>query len=133
MSQPTAVVPDKGIRKIYNGTGGDLVQGICVKLTASPTVHSEIELADAATDPCYGVLMHDVADTEYGDCQVAGIALALASTTVAAAARVTGTTGGKTVAASAANAVFGVAVTAGATDTLHEVELTGPGGAEMPG
>lgn len=133
MGQPIAIVGDKDIRSVYNGTGATISQGTLLALKSSPTKDFEVEAAATATANFLGVAMNDIPDTEYGDCQIRGCALALASTTVAAAARITGATGGKTVAASAGNSVFGVAVTAGTSDALHMIELLGPGGVEMPG
>lgn len=133
MTTLTRVVPEYAVRQVYNGTGGTLSQGTFVKLKASPTYKNEIEASAGNNDPVLGVLMNDLATGVYGECQIRGVAQVLASTTVAVAARVMPTTGGKSLAATAGAACIGVAVTAGATDTLHEVELTGPGGVEMPG
>jgi Uncharacterized conserved protein (DUF2190) len=133
MTELTRVVPDHAIRMVYNGTGGTLSQGTFVKLKAAPTYKGEIEAADGNDDPVYGVLMADVLNGARGDCQIFGIAKVLASTTVAVGVRVMPTTGAKSVTATAGHAVIGIALTAGATDTLHEVELSGPAGARMPG
>jgi hypothetical protein len=133
MTTLTRVVPEYGVRAVYNGTGGALSQGTFVKLKASPTYKNEIEAATGNNDQVLGVLINDVADTTYGDCQVRGVAQVLAGGTIAVGARVMPTTGAKSLTATAGAATIGVAVTAGASDTLHEVELTAPGGAEMPG
>jgi hypothetical protein len=133
MTTLTSVVPEYGVRQVYNGTGGTLSQGTFVKLKAAPTYKNEIEASAGNKDAVLGVLMEDLATATYGECQIKGVAQVLASTTIAVGARVMPTTGGKSLTCTAGNSVIGVAVTAGATDTLHEVELTGVGGAEMPG
>jgi hypothetical protein len=132
MTVLTRVVPEYGVRQIYNGTGGTLSQGTFVKLKASPTYKNEIEAAATATDAVLGVLMFDVATATYGDCQVYGVAQVLASTTIAVGARVMPTTGAKSLTGTSGNSNVGVAVTAGTTDALHEVELTGPGAGAIP-
>lgn len=133
MSQPVQIVGEADVRTGYNGTGSEIAQGVIVKLKASPAVKGEIEVSATATDGYWGVAMHDIADGEYGDIQIRGVAFALADTTIAVGARVMATTGGETATATAGNAILGVAVTAGVADTLHEVDLSGPGGGEMPG
>ena len=52
--------------------------------------------------------------------------------TIAVGARVTSDANGKGVAAAAGNTFHGVAVTAGADGEFFEIELNGPGGAQMP-
>jgi hypothetical protein len=132
MTQLNRIVPEDGVRGVYNGTGGTLSEGTFVK-TKSSGEYLEIEAAAGNDDPVLGVLMADLATGTRGDCQVKGKALVLASTTIAIGARVMPTTGGKSLTTTVGHAVVGVAQTAGATDTLHEVELTAVGGAEMPG
>lgn len=129
----TRIVPEDGVRQVYNGTGGALVEGTLVKLKASPTYKGEIELSDDNKDPTYGVLMEDVSDASRGNCQIAGRALVLAGGTIAVGARVMPTTAGKSLTGTAGNAIAGVAVTAGTASALHEVELSGSFGGEMPG
>lgn len=135
MAEPTNIVPKEFIRPGYNGTGTAMVQGQLVKLKASATIKDDIELATGATDPVYGAVMDPsgIADAARGNIQVMGRAKVLADGTIAVGARITATTGGESTTASAGNTCAGVAVTAGVADTLHEVELNGPGGAEMPG
>lgn len=132
MTELTRVVPEGAIRQVYNGTGGALSQGTFVKLKTAPTYKNEIEAAAADTDAVLGVLMADVANLSYGDCQVSGRALVLAVGVVAVGARVTPAAGGTGTVAAATNTCVGVAVTIGAAAELMEVELTGPGGAAMP-
>lgn len=132
MTELTRVVPEYGVRQIYNGTGGTLSQGTFVKLKASPTYKNEIEAATGNTDAVLGVLMADVATAHYGDCQVYGVAQVLAGGTIAVGARVMPTTGAKSLTGTSGNSNVGVAVTAGTASALHEVELTGPAAGAIP-
>lgn len=132
MTELTRVVPEYGIRQVYNNTGGTLLQGTFVKLKTAPTYKNEIEAAAAATDPVLGVLMADLPTATMGDCQISGRALVLALGAVAVGVRVTPALGGTGDAALATKTCVGIAVTLGAAATLMEVELTGPGGAAMP-
>lgn len=133
MATLTRIVPEDGVRPVYNGTGGTLSKGTFVKLKAAPTYQNEIEAAAGNDDPVYGVLMEDLATANYGDCQIEGKAQVLAGGTIAVGARVMPTTGGVSLTATVGHAVIGVAVTAGTLAALHEVELTAVGGVEMPG
>jgi len=132
MSEPRVIVGAEGIRGCKNTSGSDMAKGVIVKLKASPTVDDEIDLEAANDGAIYGVTMQAISDAAWGNVQVLGRALVLASTTVAAGVRVMPTTGGKTLTATTGNSVLGLAVTAGAADELHEIELSGPGGAAMP-
>jgi hypothetical protein len=132
MTELTRIVPDKGVRQVYNGTGGTLLVGTFVKLKAAPTYKNEIEQATASEDPVLGVLMADLPNLSYGDCQIDGRAIVMASAVIAVGVRVMPAAAGQSVTATATNACVGIAVTAGDTSTLHEVELTGPGAAAMP-
>lgn len=132
MTELTRVVPEYGIRQVYNGTGGTLSAGTFVKLKTAPTYKNEIEAAAATTDAVLGVLMADLTTANYGDCQITGRALVVALGVVAVGARVTPAAGGTGTVAAATNTCVGVAVTIGAAAELMEVELTGPGGAAMP-
>jgi len=132
MTELTRVVPEYGIRQVYNGTGGTLSKGTFVKLKTAPTYKNEIEAAAADTDAVLGVLMADLTTANYGDCQIIGRALVLAVGVVAVGARVTPAAGGTGTVAAATNTCVGVAVTIGAAAEYMEVELTGPGGAAMP-
>lgn len=135
MAEPIATVPKEFIRSGYNGSGTAFVQGQLVKLKASATIKGDVELATGATDPIYGAVMDasGIANAVRGNIQVMGIAKVLADTTIAVGARITAAANGESTTASAGNTCGGLAVTAGVANTLHEVELTGPGGAEMPG
>lgn len=132
MTTLTSVVPEYAVRPVYNGTGGTLSKGTFVKLTAS-TTKNEIVAATANKDPVLGVLMADVANGAYGECQIEGVAQVLGGGVIAVGARVMPTAGAVSLTCTAGESVVGVAVTAGSSGALHEVELTGVGGAEMPG
>jgi hypothetical protein len=132
MTELTRVVPEYGVRQVYNGTGGTLLQGSLVKLKAAPTYKDQIEAATGASDAVLGVLMADVANLKYGDCQVSGRALILAVGVIAVGVRVKPGAAGAIDTAAATNTCVGITVTAGAAGELCEVELTGPGGAAMP-
>jgi len=131
MAEPRVIVGPDQIRQGYNGSGAAIPKGTIVSLDL--TVDYQIAVEATATGVFFGVTMEEIADGEWGNVQIRGKALVLASTTVTAGVRVTATTDGETVAASAGNAVLGIAVTAGTASALHEVELCGPGGLEMPG
>ena len=133
MTQPTAIVGPDDIRGCTNTSGGAIVKGTILKLKASPTYEREVDVEATNTGAIYGVAMHDADDDAAVDVQIRGQALVLAGGTIAAGVRVMPTTGGKSLTATAGNSVLGLAVTAGAADELHEVELNGPGGCEMPG
>ncbi len=124
---------DPKVRPGKNTSGSDMARGVFVKLKASPTVPNEIDLEATNTGAVYGVTANAIADGEWGDVYVGGSVPVLAGGTIAAGVRVMPTTGGKSLTATAGNSGAGLAVTAGAADALHEVELSGPGGAEMPG
>lgn len=122
------------IRACKNTSGGALVEGTLVQIKASPTVPYEIEACTSATGAIYGVVANgSIANGAVGDVQIHGIAKVRGSAAIAIGARVTATTGGEAVTASAGNSFCGIALSVGANDTLFEVELLGPGGAEMPG
>jgi hypothetical protein len=131
MAEPRVINPD--IRSVYNGTGGTLSKGTIVELK-STGVKDEIIASTANTGVFLGVLSEDIATLSWGNCQIRGRALCLSQAAVARAIRVTWGTGAKILAASAGNAVLGVsAEAASGADELIEVELSCPGGLEMPG
>lgn len=132
MAEPRVMVAPEGIRSVYNGTGGTLAKGTIVELksTGEP---DEIIASTAVSDVFLGVLMEDVATLSMGNCQIRGRALCLSQAAVARAVRVTWATGAKIIAAGAGEGVLGISVFAAAgADELIEVELSGPGGLEMP-
>jgi len=99
----TAIVPEKGVRQVYNGTGGTLSKGTFV-----------------------------IADASRGDCQIAGRAIVLAGGTIAEGEQVMPTTGAKALKATSGNSIVGTAVTVGAASAYMEVELGAGCGAAMP-
>lgn len=117
-------------RSGFNNTGSDIAKGTI--LTWGST-QEEIAPATAATDPFAGVAGEDIADGEWGRVVNQGVALVLFAAAQTIGARVTSNASGKAATAVAGNAVLGVAKEVGAADTLAEVELTSPGGLEMPG
>ncbi len=116
-----------------NATGSTIVKGVFVKWKTSPTYQDEIEIAAGNTDAVLGVAAHDIEDGTVGDVYVRGTVPVLAGGTIAVGVRVMPTTGGKSLTATAGNSVGGISRSPGTADALHEVELAGPGGAEMPG
>jgi hypothetical protein len=133
MAEPRTFVGEHDIRSVYNGTGGTLSKGTIVKYNSSGRT-DEIVAAAADTDAYLGVLTEDIATLSMGNCQVRGGTLVLAGAAVAKQARVMFGTGAKGITATAGKAVLGIARTAASgADVLFEVELTGPGGTEMPG
>lgn len=127
------IVNDRDIRSGKNTSGSDMAKGVIVKLKATPTVPDEIDLEATNTGAILGVTMEAITNGSWGNVQIRGKAAVLAGGTIAVGARCMPTTGGKSLTATAGNTVLGLAVTAGASNELHEVELLGPGGAEMPG
>lgn len=128
MGAPRTTVPSEFIRSGKNTSGSNIVKGTFVKYKATPTVPQEITPTTAVTDAVLGVAMYDIANGYWGDIQIAGIAEVLGSAAVAVGARVTSTATGTSVTAGSGEQVFGIAVTLGAAATIHEVELSGPGG-----
>ena len=128
MTELTRVVPEYGLRQVYNGTGGTLLQGSLVKLKAAPTYKNEIEAAAADADPVLGVLMAALPNLSYGDCQITGRALVLAVGAIAVGVNVMPAAGGTVDTGTAPHTCVGLTVTAGAAGELCEVELAGPGG-----
>jgi len=132
-NKPRAIVPDKGLRAAKNTSGSKISKKTLVKLKDG-TVDDEVIPTAAATDAIYGVAYEDIADDAYGDIQVHGRAIVVSAGAVTKGSRVTHGSGAKGAAASGGNSFIGTAVTtAGGADEDIEVELLGPGGAEMPG
>ena len=133
MAEPRTIKSPYDARTGHNGTGSDIAKSVCVQLKAAPTYDHEVELCATATGNPYGITSEIIADTEKGGVQIRNRAVAIAGATIAVGARVMPDTGGKLITATAGNTVVGTAATAGVTDEEFEVELIGPGGAEMPG
>lgn len=126
MGEPTAIVPDKGIRAGYNGTGGDLAVAVFVALEAAATIKGSVELPSAG-GPVYGVTMVAIPDTERGDVQVEGRAKVTAGGVIAVGSSVQAATDGHAEAAATGDIVVGVYLgdAAAADGDLIEVELVG--------
>ncbi len=117
------------IQSAYNGSGSTIVKGTIVKFaTSSPTFPGQIIKAAAATDPMVGVLMADLPTAQWGDMQVAGVAVVLVGSTVTQGQNITSDSAGAGVPASSGNAEIGVAQTDGTTAGYMEVLLGSPGG-----
>jgi hypothetical protein len=129
MAEPTRIVPDKGTRSVYNGTGGTLSKGTLVILKTTGTIKGEIIASSATSDRYYGLLTADVGDGEWGDCQVQGVALGLSGAGITKGDLVMFGTGAKVITATTGLMSAGVArETVSGADTLLEIELHGPGG-----
>jgi hypothetical protein len=130
--EPRAIVPEYFVRGMKNTSGSDMAAGVFVKAKASPTVDDECDLEASSTGSPLGVTMAAIANGEWGDVQVGGRAKVLASAAIAVGARVSPTTGGKSVTTTGSATVCGIAMTVGAADTLHEVELVPRGSTAGP-
>lgn len=137
MAEPRAIVPEKGIRPGYNGTGSDLAKYVAVAVTAAgqddPT---EIELP-AAGGKIYGVVVSSkvrvdvtpdvgIPNGEVGDIQVEGrVPMLVGTGGVAVGNAVAVDAAGAAVVAASGNIVIGEAVTAAADTEFAEIELVG--------
>ena len=127
MSEPRAIVPDKGIRPGLNATGVEIAKSVCVQLESSGEVDT-IALP-AAGGPIYGVTAEVIPVTSpntRGDVQVDGRAVVLVGAggvTQGDALQATAT--GAVILAAAADIVIGVALTTAADTEFAEVELVG--------
>ncbi len=129
MSEPTSIVPDKGIRSGLNQTGGTLLKGTLVVLTTGANDDPYRIAVAGAGAGVLGVLMEDVPNLSRGDVQVVGKAIVLASAAVTRGDALASDAAGKAVAAGTGDITIGSSVTtAAALDDLFEVELAGPGG-----
>lgn len=133
MSEPTAIVPDKGIRAGYNGSGADIGAHLFVALEAAATIRGSIELPGAAGGAGYGVTMEPIIDTERGDVQVEGKAIVFAGGVIAVGADVQVDIDGMVLAAATGDIVVGVylGIAAAADGDLIEIDLAGPAGARI--
>ena len=122
---------DPIVRSGYNGTGGTLSKGTIV-LWKTSGVADEIIASTAATDAYAGVCMNDIADGEYGDIQVGGVALVVAGVAgITKGSRAMWATGAYAVACTSGNAILGVAKSTATSGNYFECELC-IGGPEMP-
>lgn len=127
--QPTAIVPDKGIRGGRNSSGSTIAANVFVQIvpagTSDPT---QVRLPNAAGDACYGVTMRAIDDGECGDIQTEGKAIVLAGAGgIAVGAKLAVTTAGAVVTAAAGNTIVGKCVKAAAAGALGEIELHADG------
>jgi len=109
---------------ISRAADGAIVAGAIVEVG---TVAGSVKEANAATDTLIGVAHKAAADLERLDVRVLGVAKVLGGGTVTEGDKVTTDGDGKGVTASSdADHIIGVALEAGALDTLFEVLLCGP-------
>lgn len=128
MAEPTAVVPDKGIRPGLNSTGAALAKHIMVQLEAGGSTKDDVELTGAGV-AAYGATMEQIEIGSYGDVQIDGKAIATAGAAITVGVKVMVTAAGKVITATTGNITVGIAVTAAGADLdLIEVELAGPAG-----
>jgi hypothetical protein len=139
MPEPTAIVPDKGIRGCLNTLAADIPAGTLVVLTtgAGDAPYS-IAVAGAGAG-VLGVTMENILGTDAlapddvgphrGNVQVEGKAIVIAGAAVARGAQVASNATGRGITAVSTNITAGRAITPAAADgDLYEVELAGPGG-----
>lgn len=131
MSEPRAVVPDKGVRSLLNNTGATIPKGRLVKLDSTAY---QLALPTDTTHHLYGVTMASSDDDEWVDIQVAGVALGRANAALATPGvqlMATVTTGRVATYTAAAGVLVGLAGallnTASAQDDFIEMELNGIG------
>lgn len=127
------IYSDQQVLPGYNGTGSDIAKGVIVKLKVAPSQNFEVEIEATSTGVIYGVTQNIIENGRTGDIVVGGVAEVLAGGTITPGVRVMPTTGGKSLTATAGNSVLGIALTTGTASALHNVVLSAPGGAEMPG
>lgn len=123
MAEPTAIVPDKGIRPGFNETGSQLAKRIFVAAAAGSAPDS-VALPGAGA-ACKGVTMEVIPDVNRGDVQVEGIAIVTAAEAITRSAQVACDAAGLAVVAATGDIIVGIARSAsgGAAEDI-EVELT---------
>jgi hypothetical protein len=131
MGANTVTAPE--VRPGKNTSGTDMVKGVIVKLKATPIVPGEVDLETSNTGAIYGVTNEAIANGKWGGIAIRGRVEVLGGGTIATGVRVMPTAAGASLTCTAGNSVLGIAVTDGALAAYHVVELTGPGGARMPG
>lgn len=127
VGEPTAIVPDKGIRAGHNDTGTDIgARLLVVNDNGGP---NSVVLSGAGA-ACTGVTMAIIIDTERGNVQVEGVGICTAGAAIALGAEVMATATGKVITATTGNITVGRAtVRAAAADAdLIEIELYPNGG-----
>jgi len=117
-------VPTSGL----NSTGSSIPKGTIVARGAGDT----ITVAATDTSVILGVTGQVIPNGSWGRVVTRGVVPVLFAAAQTVGARLTAGTSGKAVAATTGDSVLGIAREVGATDTLAEVELTGPGGVASP-
>jgi hypothetical protein len=130
-NQPGRQVDPNDIRAGFNVTGASLPIGSIVLVKTSPAIANEVTLCTSDTAAYYGVAMHEIADDEWGDIQIRGLALVRGGAAVAIGDRVMSDGTGEGITATSGKNTLGIAMQVGADNTLFEVELSGPGGASV--
>jgi hypothetical protein len=123
-SREFAPVPASGL----NSTGTDIAKGIIVCRGAGDT----ITIAGTDTAVFLGVTGEIIENGSYGRVITEGVALVKFNAAQTVGVRLTAMAGGLAVAATTGDSVIGIAREVGASATLAEVELTGPGGVAAP-
>ncbi len=143
MSEPTAIVPDKGIRAGANENAADIAKGTFVVLApAAGDLPNSIDPAGNGAR-VYGVTMEDILGTtaaavlglgvQRGNIQTEGRALVIAAGATTRGGPIGSDASGQAVNGATGDVVAGVGVTVGVATELMEVELAGPaGGAIVP-
>lgn len=137
MAEPRAIVPEKGVRPVLNGTGSDFAKLIAVTIDSTGGDDPPNAILPSAGEKIYGVLISSsvrvdvtpdigLADGRIGDVQVEGRVPCLVGTGgVTIDDDLAVDAAGAVVAAASGNVVVGKCmVTAVATD-FTEVELSG--------
>lgn len=132
MAEPTAIVPDKGIRPGLNETGSAIGKELFVKTVAGSNPDS-VEVAGAG-EQVKGVSVEQIeANGDRGDVQVEGMARVTSGAAVARGANVAADAAGKAVTAGTGDIVAGVARSAAAgADEIISIEMTAPAGFVSP-
>ena len=142
-AEPTAIVPDKGIRPGVNQNANDIDAGTFVVL--APGAGDLPNSIDPAGNGArvYGVAMEDIIGTtaatalglgaQRGNIQTEGRALVIAAGATTRGGPIASDASGQAVNGASNDVVAGVGVTVGVATELMEVELAGPaGGAIVP-
>lgn len=143
MPEPTAIVPETGIRGCLNTGTANIPKGTLVVLTTGAS-DAPFSIAVAGAGALVlGVTMETILGTDAlapddvgphrGNVQVEGKAIVIAGAAVARGANIMSNATGRGItavaAASPGNITLGQAITTAAADgDLYEVELAGPGG-----
>jgi hypothetical protein len=129
MTEPTAIVPEKGIRPGFNDTGVTIATRLFVASVAGDP--NEVALPGAGAR-AHGVTMEAIKDQERGDVQIEGRAIVTASAAITKGANVASIATGRARLAVSNDVVAGVAQSdAGADGDFLEVELAGVGGGHI--